>query len=154
VSDTLRSIDALFMLACASMYFGTGWSLVLFQLPDFKQLGPEDYQLVIVKPIERATRFFTAMTALMLLAAGLLVWGEWDTGYVWVPLVYIAATVGATALTKYWIFPINRRLEAGVTEPVALRRDLDRWAVLNRIRTLFWTVEWAAIAAYFGLRLA
>jgi hypothetical protein len=154
VSDTLRAIEALFLLLCASMYLGTGWSLVIFQLPDFDRLGPDTYKLPVLGPIERATRFFTVMTILMLIVAGLFVWAEWDTGYVWVPIVYIAATVGATVLTRYWIFPVNHRLEEGISDPAEVSRELDRWAVLNRVRVGFWTVEWAVIAAYFGARIA
>jgi hypothetical protein len=152
VSETLRTIVALAMLVFAAMYFGTGWSLVLFQLPDFKRLTPETYRLPILGSIARATRFFTVMTILMLIAAAVAIVGEWRHGYVWVPIVYLVATVTATELTRHVVFPVNAKLQAGVTDPDELHGLLDRWSRLNRIRCYLWTVQFAAIAAYFGLR--
>ena len=152
MSEVIRTLFALVLLACASMYFGTGWSLVLFQLPDIPRLGPETYALPFVKPVERATRFFTWMTIVMLVAAVVLVVGEWHSGYVWVPIVYLAATVASTQLTRSVIIPLNKRMAQGITDPAEVRSVLTRWARLNRLRASLWTVEWAAIAAYFGLR--
>jgi hypothetical protein len=152
VSDTLRTLDALFMLACASMYFGTGWSLVLFQLPDVPNLTPSTYAIPFVQPIARAVRFFTPLTYAMTATGGLLVWGEWDTGYVWVPLVFLACTVGAGLLTKYGIFPLNKLMADGIATQDEVNRVLARWARLSRTRTFIWTIEWGAMAAYFGLR--
>lgn len=154
MSETVRVIDALVLLACASVYLGTGASLVLFQLPDIPRLTPETYALPLVEPAERATRFFTWMTILMLAAAVVLIVGEWDEGYVWVPIVYLVATLAATQLTRAVIFPLNRRMAAGLTEPREVRLVLGRWARLNRLRAVLWTVEWGVIAAYFGLKAA
>jgi hypothetical protein len=152
MSEVVRTLIALVLLGCASMYFGTGWSLVLFQLPDVPRLGPDTYALPFVKPVERATKFFTWMTIVMLIAGVVLVIGEWHSGYVWVPIVYLAAVVAATQLTRSVIFPLNARMEAGMTDPAEVRSVLSRWARLNRLRAGIWTVEWVVIAAYFGLR--
>jgi hypothetical protein len=154
VSDTLTIIDASLMLLFASMYFGTGWSLVLFSFPLAPGLTPENYQLPFMQPVQNATRFFTWMTSAMLVAAVPLIVAEWDSGYVWVPIVYLAATVAATALTLIFIFPYNRELTRGVTDPARLRLTLGRWMRLNTIRVLLWTVEWVAIALYFALKAA
>jgi hypothetical protein len=152
VSDTLRTIDALVMLACASLYLGTGWSLVAFQLPDSATLTPSTYAIPFVRPIARATAFFTPLTYVMVTASALLVWGEWDTGYVWVPIVYLVCTMAAGLLTKYGIFPLNRLMAKGIPTQEELDGVLHRWGRLSRIRMAIWTVEWCAIAAYFGLR--
>ena len=152
MSETIRIIDALVMLACASIYLGTGLSLVVFQLPDVPRLGPDNYALVFVKPFERATRFFTWMTILMMIAAVVLIVGEWNEDYLWVPIVYLLLTLLATQLTRSGIFPLNKRMKEGITDPDEVRTVLAKWSNLNRVRALIWAVEWAVIAAYFALK--
>ena len=154
MSETIRIIDALVMLACASVYLGTGLSLVVFQLPDVPTLRPDNYALIFVKPFQRATRFFTWMTIVMMVAAVVLIIGEWDEGYVWVPAVYLALTLLATQLTRSGIFPLNKRMEQGMTDPDEVRTVLAKWSNLNRLRALIWAVEWSVIAAYFALKAA
>jgi hypothetical protein len=154
MSETIRIIDALVMLACASVYLGTGLSLVVFQLPDVPALGPSNYALVFVKPFQRATRFFTWMTIVMMIAAVVLIVGEWNHGYVWVPIAYLVLTLVATQLTRSGIFPLNKRMEHGMTDPDEVRTVLAKWSNLNRLRALIWTFEWSVIAAYFALKAA
>jgi hypothetical protein len=154
VSETLRIIDAALLLLFASMYFGTGWSLVLFSFPLASKLTPDNYRLPFVEPVVNATRFFTWMTAAMLAVPIPLIVGERHTGYVWVPVVYLAATIAATALTLIFIFPYNKELREGVTDPARLRLVLGRWMRLNVVRVLLWTVEWVAVTLYFCLEAA
>jgi hypothetical protein len=154
MTDTWAVIDAAFMLLCASMYLGTGWSLVLFSFPIAPRLTPENYALPFVEPVTNATRFFTWMTTLMMAAAVALIVAEWSTGYVWVPIVYLAAAVAATGLTIKFVFPYNREMKAGITDPGRLRRTLGRWMRLNVLRVLLWTVEWVVITLYFALKVA
>jgi hypothetical protein len=152
VSSTVRTIDALVMFAAASLYLGTGWSLVLFQLPDVKTLTPATYAIPFVAPIARAMRFYTVLTYVMIAASIVLIIGEWDTGYVWVPIVYLVLTVAAGQFTRSLIFPLNARMAAGIPDPEEVQKVLAKWAGLSRIRNWAWTAEWLAMAIYFGLR--
>jgi hypothetical protein len=90
----------------------------------------------------------------MLIAAGVLIFGELDSSYVWVPIVYAAGVLAATGLTILFIFPYNHELEAGVTDASRLQMLLGKWMRLNVIRTSLWTVQWIAIALYFVLKAA
>lgn len=140
------------MLLFASMYLGTGWSLVLFSFPLAPRLTPQTYHLPFVEPVRNATRFFTVMTSAMLAAAVALIVAEAGEGLVWVPVVYLLATVAATALTIFVIFPFNKELTAGVTDPDRLRTVLRGWMRLNVVRVCLWTVQWVAVAAWFVVR--
>jgi hypothetical protein len=142
-------VNAAFLLACVSMYFGTGWSLVLFSFPVAPQLTPANYYMQFVPQVDAATRFFTYMTGAMLASAAVMVWAEWRTGYRWVPLVVFAAVAAATGLTLTLIFPLNHEMSAGITTQARLTFVLDRWMLLNRIRVGIWTVQWLAIVTYF-----
>lgn len=154
MSETLNVAVAALMLLFASMYLGTGWSLVLFSFPMAPRLTPETYALPFVEPVKNATRFFTFMTIAMLVTSVVLIVGEAGGRYLWVPIVYLAGVIAATALTLLFIFPYNKELTAGVTDPQRLRVVLGKWMRLNVVRVSLWTVQWTAIALYFVLKVA
>lgn len=154
MSETLRVIDAALMLLFASIYLGTGWSLVLFSFPIAPRLTPETYKLPFIEPVQHATAYFTWMTIAMLATAVVLIVGEAGGDYLWVPIVYLAGVIAATALTMLFIFPYNKELKAGVTDPARLRELLGKWMRLNVVRVLLWTVQWVAITLYFALKAA
>jgi Domain of unknown function (DUF1772) len=145
--------DAALLMACASMYFGTGWSLVLFQFPLRSQITPANYYLPFVAPVAAATRFFTWMTVVMIVAAGLLIVASWGTILALAPVVALAGVVAATLLTIVFVLPINRQLAAGIKDEATLNPLLDRWMRLNTIRVAFWTVEWLAILVYLAVEI-
>ncbi len=149
MSETVTVTVAALMLLFASMYLGTGWSLVLFSFPLAPQLTPQTYALPLMEPIKRATRFFTVMTIAMLIAGAVLLVGEAGSDYLWVPIVYLSGVVAATALTILFIFPYNKELAAGVVDQERLRVVLGKWMRLNVVRVSLWTVQWLAIAVYF-----
>jgi hypothetical protein len=152
MGDTLTVINAAVLLACTSMYFGTGLSLVLFQFPGAGNLTPANYYDQFVPQVAAATRFFTWMTNLMLLTAGLMVWSEWGTAYLVVPIAEIVLVGLATGLTIIYIFKYNRRMEEGITDAGELHVVLRKWMRLNIVRVSIWVVEWLVIAAWFALK--
>ena len=137
------------LLACCSIYLGTGVSLVFFQFPLESQLTVDNYYLIFVEPVEAATRFFTWMTIVMLVTATIMLATEWFSGIRWVPIVVLAAVIASTVLTIQFIFPYNARLEAHVTDPAELKPLLRDWMSLNRIRVTLWIIAWLAMAAWF-----
>jgi Domain of unknown function (DUF1772) len=148
-----KILDASVLLLCASMYLGTGWSLVLFSFPGRDKLTVDNYYDQFVPPVERATKFFTWWTVLMMAAAVVLIIVEWHSAHVIAPAVLLAAVIAATGLTMKFIFPYNKRMEEHIRDPAELQVVLGKWIRLNWIRTLLWTVEWAAIATWFAVRL-
>lgn len=147
-------LDVLVLFACVSMYFGTGWSLILFSFPGAKELTTANYYDQFVPPVERATRFFTWMTGLMSAAAVVAIIWERHSWYVVAPAVVLAAVIAATVLTLEFIVPYNKQMAAHITDPVELQRVLGKWMRLNVIRVSLWTVQWIAMAAWLGVELA
>lgn len=137
------------LLACCSIYLGTGVSLVFFQFPLEPQLTPDNYYLIFVEPVAAATRFFTVMTIVMLVTGLIMLATEWFSGIRWVPIVVLTAVIASTVLTMHYIFPFNARLGERVADPVELRQLLHDWMSLNRIRVGLWAVAWLAMAAWF-----
>jgi hypothetical protein len=93
------------------------------------------------------------MTSIMLAAALVLIVAERGSAYVAAPAVLFAGVVAATALTVKVIFPYNRRMAQGISDPAELHAVLGKWIRLNWIRVLLWTVQWLAITVYFALHL-
>lgn len=143
----------LFLFLCTSMYLGTGWSLVLFSFPIAPKLRPDNYYDHFVPQVQAATRFFTVMTTLMLAAGVVMIVGDPNHFYWALPAVVLAGVVAATTMTLIWIFPDNKKMAAGVTTQEELDTVLARWMRNNRVRVGLWTVQWSAMAAWFGLAI-
>lgn len=148
----LAVINEVILLLFASMYLGTGWSLVLFSFQIAPKLTVDNYYLEFVPQVTAATRFFTVMTTLMLISAGLMIWSLWGTVLVWLPVIVILAVIAATAMTVIWILPLNNQMSAGIKDPGQLQSIIGRWMALNRVRVGLWTIEWLAMAVFFGIK--
>lgn len=149
---TLLLLNHSFLFLCASMYLGTGGSLVLFSFPVAPQLTIDNYYMQFVPQVEAATHFFTYMTILMIAACAVMIWAEWKTAYRWVPIAVLLAVLAATGLTEMFIFPLNKIMSDRITDPAVLHQTLDRWMFLNKIRASLWAIQWLCMMIYFGSR--
>lgn len=145
----LLLLNNVLLFLCCSMYLGTGGSLVLFQFPVEPLLTPENYALIFVDPVTRATHFFTWMTIVMLVTGVVMLATEWLSGLRYVPVVVLAGIVVSTLLTIWFILPLNDRLAAGIPDQAELARVFHTWANLNRVRVALWVIEWGAMMYWF-----
>jgi hypothetical protein len=150
VTDTLVVVNATILLGCTSIYLGTGVSLVFFQYPGVKRLTPENYYDQFVPQVQAATRFFTVMTSVMFATAGVMIWSEWGTWELVVPILLIVLVAAATLLTVVFMFRYNGRMAEGITDVDELQPLLARWMRMNRIRVSIWATEWLVIAIWFA----
>jgi hypothetical protein len=151
--DALLVANMMLLLLFASMYLGTGWSLILFSFPIADQLTVDNYALQFNQQVASATRFFTYMTTAMLVSAAVMIATQVPSLYVVLPIIVIASVALVTALTVVKIFPLNRAMAAGITDPNVLAATLREWIRLNWVRVGFWTVEWICAALALGLRI-
>jgi hypothetical protein len=149
----LHTLNACLLFLCASMYLGTGWSLVLFSFPIASQLTVDTYYLQFVPQVTAATRFFTWMTLVMLVSAAVLFLAERRGRLRWYPAIVFLGVVAATLLTRFLIFRYNAEMAAGIGDPTRLREVLAAWMTTNRIRVGLWTVQWLAMMGYFAHKL-
>jgi hypothetical protein len=152
INDLLLA-NMVFLLLCASMYLGTGWSLVLFSFPIADQLTVSSYGLQFNQQVALATRFFTYMTTAMLVSAAIMVAGDFRSSYVALPIVVLASVTAATVLTVVKILPLNRVMAQGITDAEVLRATLQEWMKLNWVRVALWTVQWLCVALALALPL-
>jgi len=137
------------LLLCASLYLGTGTSLVLFSFPVAPQLTPGNYYLQFVPQVQAATKFFTPVTVFMIFGAVIMTVAEWRQPLRWVPIVVLAAIIGSTLMETQLVFPLNDEMARHISDPVRLNIVLGEWMRLVTARVLLWCVEWAALAWYF-----
>lgn len=145
----LLTLNKVILFACASMYFGTGWSLVLFSFPVAPELTPDNYYMQFVPQVQAATQFFTYMTMLMIVCCMIFIIEEWKTSIKWYPIVFLVLVMLATSLTIYFIFEYNEQMAAGITDFAILKSVLKKWMNLNTIRVSIWTLQWLVMAIYF-----
>jgi hypothetical protein len=146
---SIFTLNKILLLACTSMYFGTGWSLVLFSFPIADQLTPDNYYMQFVPQVQAATAFFTYMTMVMMASSVIFIIEKWKSIEKWYPIIVLVLVILATALTILFIFQYNEQMEAGITDPVVLQDVLRKWMNLNIIRVSIWTLQWLTMAVYF-----
>jgi len=150
LKKTLLILNNSVLFLCASMYLGTGWSLLLFSFPIAPQLTVNNYYMQIVPQVTLATQFFTYMTTLMIILAVVMLIAEWKSALRWVPIIVLAGILVATGLTIVVILPLNDLMSKGITDPVQLKSILNEWIFLNKIRVGLWTIQWLSMMVYFA----
>ncbi|HEX8180000.1 MAG TPA: hypothetical protein VF525_10695 [Pyrinomonadaceae bacterium] len=140
------------LFAGVSIYFGTGWSTVIFQYPALTQLNVGNYYLHFVPQVAAATTFFTVLVPLMCLVCLVMLKAEWHTRYRFVPIVVLLAILAASAITYFLIFPINREMAAHITDPQQLSAAIGQWVRYTWYRVVLWSIEWLTLMYYFAAR--
>jgi hypothetical protein len=151
--EGLHLFNASLLFLCASLYLGTGWSLVLFSFSVEPWLTVDNYWLQFVPQLTAATRVLTAVTFVMLASSAVLFWHERRTVLRWYPLIVFAGVLAAGLVTRNLIFPHNREMAAGITDPERLHVVIHDWMALSRLRVGIWTAEWLAMMGYFAHKL-
>lgn len=145
----LFALNKMLLFICASMYLGTGWSLILFSFPIASQLTPDNYYLQFVPQVKSATVFFTYMTMVMLASCIVFIISEWHSARKWYPIIVFVLVILATLLTGMYIFKYNDQMAEGIKDPVVLQEVLGKWIRLNFVRISIWTLEWLTLAVYY-----
>ncbi|TDW30776.1 DUF1772 domain-containing protein [Cryobacterium psychrophilum] len=145
----LLLVNALYFLFGATMYMGTMWVLKFFLYPTWRGLTPETEPVHFAIPTLAATKFFTFVVPLMLVAGAVLVVSEWGHPRVWLSWVCVAGIIFLTYVGQVLIIPINKKIRAGTYAGVdELRALLRRWMWLNDLRFYGSTVLWLVIVGY------
>ncbi|ROH87189.1 hypothetical protein ED236_05820 [Pseudomethylobacillus aquaticus] len=146
----LLTINHLILLLCASIYLGTGVSMVLFSFPVASQLTVDNYWLHYVPQIQAATEFFTALVKVMLVCGTIMLIAEWRQPTRWVPIVFLLALIAASLLTTEMIFPLNEEMAGHIRDEARMHAVLDEFMRLSTLRLWLWALEWLVLAWYFA----
>jgi hypothetical protein len=136
----------------ASYYLGIGWSTAITQFPVMPMLTVENYYLHFVPQVAASTKFLYVLVPLMFIATAIMLIAEWRTRLRWVPIVIMLALIVSSSITYFLIFPVNRALSAGVTDPVQFSELINAWVRYTWYRVPLWTIEWLCMMFYFAAR--
>jgi anthrone oxygenase-like protein len=153
MKNNLLTINKALLFACLSMYFGTGWSLVLFSFPIAPKLVPDNYYNQFVPQVTAATQFFTYMTMLIMLCCLIFIIEKFRDPAKWYPIIILLLIIITTAVTIIFIFPYNNKMAAGIKDPVELQSILKAWIQLNIFRVCIWTAMWLTMMIYYSVIL-
>ncbi len=140
------------LFAGVSIYFGTGWSTIIFQLPTLPELTVNNYYLHFVPQVAAATSFFTVLVPLMCIICVVMLKAEWHSRFRWVPIVVLLAILSASGITYFLVFPINREMAARITDPQQLATAIGKWVQYTWYRIVLWSLEWLVMMYYFAAR--
>lgn len=140
------------LFAGVSIYFGTGWSTVIFQFPTLPELNVTNYYLHFVPQVAAATTFFTILVPLMCVICLVMLKAERHSRFRWVPIVVLVAIIAASGVTYFLIFPINREMAARITDAQQLSTAISKWVQYTWYRVGLWTIEWGTMMYYFAAR--
>lgn len=149
MKGTLLTIDAVYLLAGATVYVGVLTTLRLFLYPTWTDVRPDNLQQRFSQPVEAATRFFTVAIPTWMAAAIVLIVAEWGESTVWPPILALAMLLTTAIMTVVVIRPINLTLKAGVADLAEMTALLQRWMKINNIRWGVVIVFWCSVVWYF-----
>jgi hypothetical protein len=148
----LLLLDYSILFFGTSYYLGTGWSTAITQFPIMPKLTVSNYYLHFVPQVAASTGFFNWLVPIMIIAAIVMLVAEWKTRLRWVPIVVLLAIFSSTLITYFLIFPINRALTAGITDPNQFSEAIQGWVRYTWYRIPLWSLEWLSMMYYFAAR--
>jgi hypothetical protein len=90
----------------------------------------------------------------MMITATIAIISEWKTSLKWPAILVLIGVMGSTAMAKYFLFPINDIIYAGVKTNEELKPLLLRWMVLNNWRVFFSVLTWCSMLAFYTLKIS
>ncbi|PWU12196.1 MAG: hypothetical protein C5B51_01060 [Terriglobia bacterium] len=136
----------------ATLYCGVLWSLRFFWFPTWRHLTVANYYDQFTPETLAATRFFTIVVPIMFFCCLVMIVTEWRGHLRWAAIVSFLCLTAATVVGQAYIIPVNKIIDAGVTDQALLTSLLEKWMSLNDIRFVLLTIMWAVMMYYFIAR--
>ena len=153
LKTVLLNINNGYTFFVASMHMGLMTALVLFWYPSWEGLKIDSIQNNFGIPAILATKLFVILIPIMMLTASIMIVSEWKTPLKWPAILVLIGIMGSTAMAKYFIFPINDIIYAGVKTNEELKVLLLRWMVLNNWRVFFSVLTWLSMFAFYTMNI-
>jgi hypothetical protein len=134
----------------ATLYCGVLWALHFFWFPTWTHLTVANYHDQFVPETLAATAFFTIVVPIMLFCGLVMIVSEWRRGkFRWIAIAASACLIAATWVGQGYIIPVNKIIDAGVTDQAQLTTLLEKWMSLNDVRWVLLTLMWLVMMFYF-----
>lgn len=152
LAKVLLNINSGYTLFISSWHMGLMVSIVLFWYPSWKGLTADTIQNNFAIPAIIATKIFVILIPIAMLTATIMIITEWKTPLRWPSIIVLAGIIGSTLTAKYFIFPINDIIYAGVKSPEELTSLLMKWMQLNNWRVFFSVLTWLGMFTFYTLK--
>lgn len=147
--EVLLTINHVYWLAGATIYVGVLTTLRLFLYPSWNTLRPETMKDHFTGPTEAATRFFLRAIPTWMFTSVVMIVSEWGDSEVWLAIVAFLGLMTTTCVGWWGIQPINREIQAGVSDQARRMELLRKWMRINDLRWAAVIVMWDALCWYF-----
>ena len=77
---------------------------------------------------------------------------EWKTPLRWPAIIVLCGIMGSTMMAKFFIFPLNDIIYAGVKSQEELTPLLLKWMRLNNWRVFFSVLTWLGMLTFYTLK--
>src|SRR5215472_6146275 len=145
----LLSLNHAIIFFGTTLYCGVLWSLQFFWFPTWRHLTIANYYDQFVPETLAATSFFTIVVPIMFFCGLVMIISEWHSRLLWAAIVSFLCLTAATIVGQALIIPVNKIIDAGVTDQAQLTSLLERWISLNQIRFALLTAMWIVMMYYF-----
>ena len=152
LKNILLNINSGYTFFIASIHMGLMTSLVLFWYDSWNGLTIDTIQNNFGIPAILATKLFVILIPVMMITASIMIVSEWKTSLIWPSIIVLIGIMGSTAMAKYFIFPINDIIYAGVKTNEELKVLLVKWMYLNNWRTFFSLLTWFGMFTFYTMK--
>ena len=148
----LLHISSIYTLFIASWHMGLMMSVLLLWYPSWSGLTIDTVKTNFDIPAQTATNLFVVMVPIAITTAFILIIGEWKTALRWPAIIAFVGLSGASIVAKYFLFPINDIIYAGVKSEEELTQLLIKWMALNNWRVFFSALTWVAMMTFYTIK--
>ncbi len=152
VKNILLNINSGYTFFISSIHMGLMTSLVLFWYSSWSGLTIDTIQNNFGIPAILATKLFVILIPIMMITSSIMIISEWKTPLKWPSIVVLIGIMGSTAMAKYFIFPINDIIYAGVGTNEELKILLVKWMDLNNWRVFFSVLTWLGMFTFYTMK--
>lgn len=152
LAKVLLNINSAYTLFISSWHMGLMVSIVIFWYPSWKGLTIDTIQNNFGVPAIIATKLFVILIPIAMLTATIMIITEWKTPLCWPSIIVLCGIIGSTLTAKYFIFPINDIIYAGVKSQEELTSLLLKWMRLNNWRVFFSVLTWLGMLTFYTLK--
>jgi len=149
----LLHINDAYTFFIASWHMGLMISVVLFWYPSWNGLTINTTQNNFDIPAQMATKLFVKLVPIAITTAFIMIVANWKTTLRWPAIFALIGLTGASVMAKYFLFPINDIIYAGVKTQEELKQLLIKWIAFNNWRVFFSCLTWLSMIIFYTMKI-
>ncbi|HEY2583669.1 MAG TPA: hypothetical protein VGI43_17800 [Mucilaginibacter sp.] len=149
----LLMLNNSYTLFVSSWHMGLMVSVLIFWYPTWIGLTLAGIHENFGVPAQIATEVFIILIPIMFITTTIMIISEWKTPLRWPAICILLGSFGSTIMAKYFLFPLNDQIAAGMPSQAALTEILKKWMGLNDWRVCFSVFTWLSALVFFQMKI-